>query len=160
MKRLHGVALCLIVVLVCGSSWVIAAQESEEALCIPLEEIILEPPESVEAKRSPVAFPHSLHFDYNCKTCHHKWENDASLKGCMASGCHDLAESPKKNAKGDAVDAQAAVRYYKSAYHDACIGCHKKIEKENRELAASGKVLSDQLPRTGPIGCNECHPRE
>lgn len=159
MKRLRGVALCLLVVLVCGTSWVVGAEESEDALCIPLGEITLEPPESVEARRSPVAFPHALHFDYSCKTCHHMWENDDSLQGCMASGCHDLAESPRK-AGGGAVDPREAVRYYKNAYHDACIGCHRQIEKENKKLAASGKVLSEQLPRTGPTGCHGCHPRE
>jgi len=159
MDRLRGVALCLIIILVCGSSWVIAAQEAEDTLCIPVEEITLEPPESVEAKRSHVAFPHGVHFDYSCKTCHHKWENDAALKGCMTSGCHDLAKSPKK-AAGSAIDAITAVRYYKTAYHDKCIGCHKEIEKKYQKVVASGKVLREQLPRTGPLGCKDCHPKE
>lgn len=159
MNRLRGMALCLITILVCSGSWVIAAQEAEDTLCIPLEEITLEPPESAEAKRSHVAFPHAVHFDYNCKTCHHKWDNDAALKGCMASGCHDLSQSPKKT-EGGAVDAEAAMRYYKTAYHAKCIGCHKEIEKKNKKIAASGKVLAEKLPRTGPLGCNECHPKE
>ena len=159
MNRFRTVVFFLIVVLVCGSSWVVVAQDSEDQLCIPLDIIELAPPESVEAKRSTVEFPHAVHFDYSCQTCHHKWENDENLTGCMTSGCHDMAQAPKKEAvKAD--DADAELKYYKAAYHAMCIGCHKEIKKQNEALAASGKVLRDKLPATGPTGCNGCHPKE
>jgi len=159
MDRLRMAAWCLIIMLAFGGSWVIAAQDSEDKLCIPVESITLKAPESVEAKRAEVEFPHSVHFDYNCKTCHHKWENDANLTGCMTSGCHDLAQSPKK-AKSRIVDPKAVMKYYKTAYHNKCIGCHKQIKMKNEALAASGKVLKDKLPNTGPTSCKGCHPKE
>jgi hypothetical protein len=82
-----------------------------------------------------------------------------NLTGCMTSGCHDLAALPKKG-EGKPVDAEAAMKYYKTAYHEMCIGCHKEIKQKNKALAASGKVLEDKLPSTGPTSCNECHPKE
>lgn len=159
MDRFRTVALLLIVVLVCGGLWGVAAQGSEEAetLCIPMGHIVLSAPDGVEAKRSAVDFPHNLHFGYNCKTCHHKWENDTDLNGCMA--CHDLTESPSK-AGGGKVDPEEAVMYYKTAYHKMCIGCHKEIKQKSAALAKSGRVLKDKLPPTGPTGCAGCHPKE
>ncbi len=159
MDRLRVVVFCFIVVLVCGSSLAVVAQDAEDKLCIPMDSIEIAPPESVEAKRSSVAFPHALHFDFSCQTCHHKWEKDANLTGCMTSGCHDLEVSPKKGTDTAKV-ADAGMKYYKTAYHSMCIGCHKEIKKQNKALAASGKVLTDKLPNTGPTGCNGCHPKE
>ena len=106
-----------------------------------------------------VEFPHALHFDFSCQTCHHKWEKDANLTGCMTSGCHDLDKAPKSEA-AQAEEKDDALKYYKSAYHAMCIGCHKEMHQQNEALAASGKVLRDKLPATGPTGCIGCHPKE
>jgi len=159
MNRFRTVVFFLIVMLVCGGSWAVVAQDSEDMLCIPMDSIEIGPPESVEARRSSVAFPHALHFDFSCQTCHHKWEKDANLTGCMTSGCHDLTASPEKGT-AEAKDADAAMKYYKPAYHGLCLGCHKEIKKQNEALVVSGKVLRDKLPSTGPTGCKECHPKE
>jgi hypothetical protein len=151
--------LGLILAVVFGNALIVSGQENEETMCIPMGIISLEPPESVEAKRSPVNFPHSTHFSYQCQTCHHKWETDAAVVGCTTSGCHDLTESPQKSEK-DNSGKELAIRYYKTAFHQMCIGCHKEMKSQNKKLEMSGKILSEKLPDTGPVGCSECHVKE
>jgi hypothetical protein len=143
--------LCLVAVLFLAG--MATGSGSEEAsLCIPVGVLTLEAPEGVEARRSPVEFPHDLHFTYRCQECHHTWEGEAELYGCME--CHDQTEPPEK------ADSPDAIYYYKEAYHQGCISCHKSIAEENEKRAASGQVLKDQLPPSGPTGCSGCHPRE
>jgi len=134
------------------------AEESEESMCIPMGTIVLEPPDQVESKRSAVEFPHAVHFDYTCSTCHHKWEKEAVVLSCMAAGCHDAAVNPKKTAEGS-VSPKEAIRYYKAAYHSACIGCHKEIKKQNQALENSYRSSSTPIQSSGPTGCSECHPK-
>jgi hypothetical protein len=81
------------------------------------------------------------------------WEGDAEGLSCTTSGCHDLVELPKK------ADPDEAILYYKNAYHELCITCHKKIKVKNQQLVRSGSILKDKLPPTGPTGCTECHPQ-
>jgi hypothetical protein len=146
--------------LVLGGITFVSGQESEDEMCIPMGIIELGPPESVEPVRSAVEFPHSGHFRIvDCATCHHKWAGDEQIKTCMTSGCHDVAVSPAKSAKGKA-DKEQMMRYFKTAYHQMCIGCHKEIKKKNKELEMSYRKLDKPLPNTGPISCNDCHPRE
>jgi len=159
MNRFRLVVLGMIIILLCGGTWVTASEESEESLCIPMGIIALEPPEEVEAKRAHVEFPHSVHFDYNCQACHHKWEKEDEILGCMTSGCHDLTESPKAE-NGGKVDPEEAILYYKKAYHALCIGCHKNINEKNKALATSGAALTLKLSNSGPTSCKACHPKE
>lgn len=130
--------------------------ETKEPMCIPMGNILLEAPESVESKRSAVNFPHALHFDYACKKCHHTWSGTETIVGCKTSGCHDLEVSPKP---GNKADAGSEIKYYKSAYHGQCIGCHKSINEKNKKSELSGKVLKAKLMKTGPTGCVACHPK-
>jgi len=126
-----------------------------EELCVPLGEMTLEPP--VEASKTPVDFPHSLHFEFTCKRCHHTWDGSADFYNCTTSGCHDL-DSPPTPEKV-AADPKISLRYFKTAYHQLCIGCHNEIRIENQELE---KKLSPKIAPTrkvGPTGCTECHPR-
>jgi nitrate/TMAO reductase-like tetraheme cytochrome c subunit len=74
----------------------------------------------------------------------------------MASGCHDGVVSPTKAEKGDDVEA-LTISYYKSAYHQMCITCHKEMKAQNKKLELSGRVLFENLPNTGPTGCKDCH---
>ena len=157
MVRCYVAVLSLIVVLACGWSWSVADQGAGETVCIPIGMIPLAAPDGVEAKRSPVEFPHDLHFDYSCRTCHHQWDNSSQITACME--CHDETESPSK-ALGRKAAPEEEVMYYKAAYHQLCIGCHKEIKTRNQDLAASGKVIKDQLAKTGPTSCNGCHPKE
>jgi hypothetical protein len=157
-KIIVGV-LGLILAVVFGNALMVSGQDDEETMCIPMGIIQLKPPESVDASRPPVNFPHSTHFSYQCQTCHHKWEMDTAVVSCSTSGCHDLTESPLKSEK-DKADMELSIRYYKTAFHQMCIGCHKEIKIQRYELEKSSKVLTERLPETGPVGCNECHLKE
>ena len=157
MRKIRIIGLILIV-LIFGSSLMVSGQDAGEDLCIPMGSFLLEPPESVTAKRSAVDFPHSRHFDFNCIECHHKWDKESQIDGCTTSGCHDLAETPKKASK-KAVSDKEAIKYFKNAYHKACIGCHKEIKAGN--LSAESKLrVSDTdtvIKNVGPITCKACH---
>ena len=154
MNKILVVMLSVVIGVVCGSALVVTGSESQEELCIPLGTLVLEAPEGVEPQRAPVEFPHSQHFGISCKDCHHKWAGDAEFLSCTAAGCHDLGEAPKKGA------AEPEYRYYKNAFHKSCIDCHKKITAENQKLEMMKIPLQGELPRSGPTGCNKCHPVE
>ncbi|MFC1812970.1 cytochrome c3 family protein [Thermodesulfobacteriota bacterium] len=134
-------------------------QESDAEMCVPMGEVILVPPESGKQKRSSVHFPHSRHFSYECKTCHHKWKGDVQIQNCTTSGCHDLKKAPKEQTKY-LVYPDSAIKYFKYAFHSQCIGCHKEIKTKRRSLEMSYQTLKTELPKTGPTGCNKCHPKE
>lgn len=132
------------------------AQDDE--MCLPLGTITIEAPADVEAKRAPVDFPHGAHFDFSCKECHHTWEGDEPVMSCQTSGCHDVVESPY--VQGEKPDSEEVKLYYKNAYHQSCIGCHKMIKKNNQILAATPGNITDTLPKAGPTSCNACHPKD
>jgi|GEM_PF-301659 len=134
-------------------------QESGAEMCVPMGEVILVPPASRKQKKSSVHFPHSGHFAYDCKTCHHKWKGVAQIQNCTTSGCHDLKEAPKEQAKY-LVYTDSAIKYFKYAFHTQCIGCHKEIKAKRKSLEMSYQTLKTELPKTGPTGCNKCHPKE
>jgi hypothetical protein len=136
----------------------ISSAGSPEDMCIPMGTISLKAPEGVQAKRSPVEFPHSRHFDISCITCHHTWGRTEPVVGCMTSGCHDLTEPPKTKA-GEPSGEDAAIAYFKSAYHKLCITCHKDIKAKNLELQKSLRSPSAKLQKTGPTSCSDCHPK-
>jgi len=150
---------CLVLAVICGNAMIVTGQSDAEDMCIPMGFITLNPLEGVEAKRTSVEFDHPLHFDFSCQTCHHKWENTEPIVGCTTSNCHDVAEAPKKAGAGP-VDKELVARYYKTAYHTLCIGCHKEMQIQNKELEMSGRVLKENLPSAGPTGCINCHPKE
>jgi hypothetical protein len=145
------VALCCMVF---GSQLAVA-----DEMCVPMGSIDLNPL-AQEAKRSAVSFPHAVHFSYACQRCHHKWTGEAPVVGCTTSGCHDLAEAPKTEKGKPAKDPLLMARYYKNAYHDMCIGCHKELKIENKKMEAAKASLGEKLAATGPTGCNQCHPKE
>ena len=150
----------LVLAIILGNAMVVTGSGDAEDMCIPMGTIVLEPLLGVEAKRTPVDFHHPTHFGFSCQTCHHKWtEMDQPIAGCSTSGCHDVAEAPKPTETG-AVDKDLAARYYKTAFHNLCIGCHKEMQIQNKALEMSGRVLKENLPSTGPTGCIQCHPKE
>ena len=163
MYRMRRVILGLSVGLVfCVMALVATAQDAKEKegyLSVPIGIIDLKPPKAVDAKKNPVEFPHSRHFIYNCKECHHAWNLDAQLQTCTTSECHDLIKAPKKESAAAAV---TDIKYFKKAFHQKCIGCHQEIKKQNtameKSLRFSDKKLT--LQKSGPTGCVECHPKD
>jgi hypothetical protein len=160
MQKIDFLFLCLSVVFVLGSITIVGGQETEEEMIVPMGIIVIGPPDSVEPKRSPVDFPHSTHFaSVNCQTCHHTWQGTEKIKSCTTTDCHDVAVSPTKSEKASA-NPDLAIRYYKAGYHQLCIGCHKEIKIQNKQLETSLKALNEPLPVPGPTSCIQCHPKE
>ena len=160
MQKKGLLCLCLSMVLVLGSIALVVGQETEDEMLVPMGVIVIEAPESVEAKRSPVDFPHSTHFaSVDCRTCHHTWQGTEIIKGCATTDCHDVTVSPTKSGKGGS-NPDLAIRYYKTGYHQMCIGCHKEIKIQNIQLETSYKELKETLTIPGPTSCIQCHPKE
>jgi hypothetical protein len=163
MSRMRRLILGLSVGVVCCVMALVAtaqgAKEKEGYLSVPIGTIALKPPKAVDATKNPVEFPHSRHFIYNCKECHHTWNLDTRLQTCTTSECHDLIKAPKKE---NAATADADIKYYKSAFHQQCIGCHQEIKRQNaiREKALRISDKNLVLEKTGPTGCVECHPKD
>jgi hypothetical protein len=156
MYKLGIGVVCLILALILGSALVVSGKSEGETMCIPMDIIQLNPPESVEALRPAVEFNHPLHFVDTCQTCHHQWEFDAPIQSCQAEGCHNGVVAPTKADKGEDLD-ELKITYYKNAYHKLCITCHKDLKLKNDKLERSGRVLKENLPKTGPTGCKQCH---
>ena len=160
MYKISLGVLGLVLAVIFGNAMVVSGSNDAEDMCIAMGTITLEPLEGVEAKRTPVDFHHPTHFGFTCQSCHHKWEvTDDPIVGCTTSGCHDVAEAPKPSETG-ATDKELAARYYKTAYHNMCIGCHKEMQIQNKALEMSGRILKENLPNAGPTGCIGCHPKE
>jgi hypothetical protein len=147
---------CLIMALIFGNAMVVSGESETEDMSVPMGIIPLEPPDFVEDPKPVVEFPHPLHFDFSCQTCHHKWDKVTPIEGCGTSGCHDITESPTRAERAQS-DEDLAARYYKTGFHKLCITCHKEMKAQNKKLELSGRVLYENLPNTGPTGCIDCH---
>jgi hypothetical protein len=150
--------LCLIVAVILGLSLDVSGQGSEGDMCIPMGVVTIQAPEGVEATKAAVDFPHSAHFATDCKVCHHKWTGQEPIQGCMSNGCHDGIKAPETSAKYLSY-SDVAIKYFKYAFHQACIGCHKEIKTRNMALEKSYQVEEGQIQPAGPSGCIECHPK-
>ena len=137
--------------------WV-SAEETMDALYLPVGTLTISAPRGLVPRRAPVAFPHSRHFDYNCKSCHHTWDGHNPVNNCTTSGCHDLVE-PSRDDQGRVKSATEDMRYFKTAYHQNCITCHKALKSKRHALEKTRALITEPLPKTGPTGCVECHPR-
>jgi hypothetical protein len=151
-------SVLFVTVVLMGVFWVSLLTANDE-MCVPMGDITLQSL-AKEAKRSEVAFPHAAHFSYSCRECHHKWTGKEAIQSCTTSGCHDLDKVPMDENGKPAKDEVLKARYYKNAFHDACIGCHKEIKAKNKAMESSAAALGEKLPPTGPTGCNQCHPKE
>jgi hypothetical protein len=157
MGKIISNKIFMVMVLACAMLYVGSHIDKliAEEMCIETGIITLRAPESVETKRSEVDFPHGVHFGYSCTSCHHNWTGTEPIQSCQASGCHDLAATPRDK-KGKEQDA---IRYYKTAYHELCIGCHKEIDAKNKAMAMSAQASGEKLADAGPTGCVVCHPK-
>jgi hypothetical protein len=151
--------LGLALIITTGLTLNVAGEDPQGQMCVPMGTIELQPPEGVEAKKAHVEFPHSVHFATDCKTCHHTWKGEENIKGCQTSGCHDVAEAPKKDSSYLSYSDES-IKYFKYAYHKSCIGCHKETKAANKKRAKSYQVVDEAMPAAGPSGCIECHPKE
>jgi hypothetical protein len=164
MRKLQVGVLCLAVIIVFGTVLTVSGQDKSESkkaledMCVPMGVIVLKPPSSVKRERSPVRFNHGKHFTYDCRTCHHKWEGTAKISSCTTSNCHDLLKAPKKPTHYLAYTKEG-IKYYKYAYHENCIGCHKKLKIEKLKKEKSYEKIQKQ-EQALPTSCNECHPKD
>lgn len=164
MRKLQVGVVCLAVIFVFGMALNVSGQDKSESkkaleeMCVPMGVIELKPPPSVKPERSPVKFNHSEHFTYDCRTCHHKWEGTVKISNCTASNCHDLSKAPKKPTRYLAYTKEG-IKYYKYAYHENCIGCHKKLKEKQKKLEMS-YVAMEKQETTLPTSCNDCHPED
>ena len=163
MLKLILAMVALASVGIAGSLTAIAEnkQATMDAIYVPVGRLALAPPVGFISKRSAVAFPHSRHFEYTCRICHHNWDGQSGVQSCTASECHDQLSAPpmKKGARYlDYIDD--SIGYFKFAFHRQCIGCHKEIKARNAKLARSVFMLNTPPQKTGPTGCIDCHPRE
>lgn len=171
------IILCLVLMMICGGMIALSSVASETEgtdssyaptqemesnensfLEVPIGNILLEAPADSNTRRSPVDFPHSIHFTYTCYTCHHMWEGDGNLQTCTASGCHDQIERPRRTEENQP-DPEEEIAYFKEAFHQLCITCHKEIQQQNLELELSLKHIQGKLPKGGPTSCVHCHPQ-
>jgi len=168
MHKLGTVSLCTVALIIFffvmvapGYAQEELAQEepAKEELCIPMGVLTLDPLEGVDQRRASVAFNHSLHFDYACQKCHHDWAGEAEMKKCSATECHDQLSTPDLSEAGHPY-TEAAIQYYKKAYHQLCIGCHKEIKEKNLALELSREPLDQPIVMGGPTGCINCHPKD
>ena len=176
MKRMTAIILCLMLFIFWGGAIVYSsmdqdsdattieaesgASESEGGntyIKVPIGDIELKAPANISPKRSPVDFPHSTHFTFTCYTCHHTWNGDEAMQSCTASGCHDVVERPKPT-DGKLLTEAEKIAYFKEAFHQLCINCHKDIQEQNLKLEMSLRRIEGKLPKTGPTGCVDCHP--
>ena len=155
-KRLTGTLLVVVIVFLAGSAAV--SGDRLDAITVPVGTLVLNPPSGIVAVRSPVEFPHSLHFIYACNECHHKWNGLTPVKNCMAAGCHEALDPPKRSEKALAYDLEA-MPYFKYAYHKRCIGCHKEIRAGNLASEQSIMGTGGRVSNSGPVGCVGCHER-
>ena len=135
------------------------AGDTVDAIILPVGTLTISAPRGIQPRRAPVPFPHSRHFDFNCKTCHHKWDGFVPVRSCAATDCHDRTTSVMQDnpqVGPNSID----VGYYKNAYHKRCIACHRRLFEEREEQAKKVTVIRETLPRTGPTGCIGCHPRD
>jgi hypothetical protein len=151
--------LCAVLVIMVGMTLNVYGQDDAEDMCVPMGVITLSPPEGVTPTKSAVEFPHARHFASDCRKCHHTWEGQENIQGCMTSGCHDQKSAPKTT-EGYLSYSDVSIKYFKYAYHKSCIACHKEIRAKNLAMAKSYQVLNEPLPSSGPSGCIECHPKE
>ncbi len=83
----------------------------------------------------PMSFSHPEHKEYACVDCHHDYKKGKNvwregMDVALCDACHPL------DRKGDIICLE-------KAYHDKCLTCHKKLDREKKKNA--------------PTDCNQCH---
>lgn len=89
--------------------------------------------------RPAVTFPHNRHAEagLSCMDCHHIYKDG---KNVLEEGA---LEEGKEGIRCSACHRSNSRLKLEQAFHDQCIGCHRKDLKENK--------------KTGPHFCGGCH---
>lgn len=96
-------------------------------LTVPLQSVPLQ-----AESRLPLLFPHRLHSDVNCVTCHHNVVDGTGSNACIA--CH---REPRSD----------LVLSVQPRFHRFCEGCHLERQLQGK--------------RHGPVrACGSCHPAD
>jgi len=104
-----------------------------------------------EHTKALVTFSHKKHnVDYKvpCMECHHKYEGGKNMwkDGDPVEKCDVCHKEAKPPAGDKSSKAEKIQKYYFTAIHENCVGCHKDMKK-------AGKP-------TGPTTCTGCHPKK
>jgi len=119
------------------------------------DSIVMESKVFAKHKKALVSLSHKKHnVDYKipCADCHHVyeggknvWKEGDEVKKCDT--CHSEAKAPKaKQGEPKMSKAEKIKKFYYSAIHENCVGCHKDLKKAAKP--------------TGPTACKECHPKK
>jgi hypothetical protein len=109
-------------------------------LSAQLDKIVLDHSKDLGGRTRPaVSFPHNRHAEagLSCKDCHHLYKDG---KNVLDEG--ELEEG-KESIRCSACHRPNSRINLEQAFHDQCIGCHRKAPKENK--------------KTGPRYCGGCH---
>ena len=89
--------------------------------------------------RPAVTFPHNRHIEVGlgCKDCHHIYEKGENVLD------ESKLEEGNQNIRCSACHGTKFPPNLQQAFHDQCMGCHMKYQKEKK--------------KTGPRFCGECH---
>ncbi len=102
-------------------------------------------------RKSPVEFTHKKHAeDYKiaCTECHHVYKDGKNVwkEGDPVQKCEECHNDP--TTKGlKKLPPEQQKRNLELAFHNNCVGCHKKLKKENKDTKA-------------PTTCKQCHPKK
>ena len=150
MKSYARLVCWVVALLIIPGQYLVQAEKDPEQLLLPTGTMtLMAPPDAErEPQLSPVVFPHSLHFAYSCKDCHHEWDGKSEVQSCAAAGCHEnLWAAPP----GTTPVGEKRIKSLAGAYHQTCRDCHRN------ELKAQ-KAAGMKRFYTGPIDCEGCHP--
>jgi hypothetical protein len=92
--------------------------------------------------RPAVTFPHQRHMEaeLSCKDCHHLYENGKNILD------ESKLEEGNKDLRCVACHGRGSRLNLEEAFHNQCIGCHRKAQRENKKAV--------------PQYCGGCHIRK
>ncbi len=140
------VLVMLVVISAVFLMWGIAVKAGDAPDVITIKSSIYEHP-----RKSPVEFTHKKHAeDYKiaCAECHHVYKDGKNVwkEGDPVQKCEECHNDP--TTKGlKKLPPEQQKKNLELAFHNNCVGCHKKLKKENKETKA-------------PTTCKQCHPKK
>lgn len=148
MKRHFLITFCVLFAFLITHSLLFADNDTD-FLEVPLKTIIIKAPDTSQAIKTPVLFSHSTHVKFSCTACHHNWDRENTIQGCMTAGCHErLMPSPPSGKPSQNKEAMSIT----GAYHQACRSCHRDYQKEMKKIAP-------EMVEAAPVACDGCHPK-